>query len=403
MCVADYVEFINSTSNPTKFKHQLKGILNYVKNYYDIFDITFVMESAEYFLENKFYSTKENYIKRYGEKLGNILFYEFRTKSINSIEKFKRIHGEKWEEKWEEYKQKSTHTEEKYIAKFGEILGKARWQEYISKTKHTLETFINRHGKIKGTELYNDYILKIVDASPNNKLNRINKRLNLSMCKEELSELLRKNKVGDYVNPDEIEVLQTYFDTYSSKKYPSTNSEFIDYVCERIDFIKIKKSKIKTVLKEKIHSFLIHKFYRNIDEFEQDIIDMFGGLLTVDVVFNNVNSKKYKAYSSYTDDGSFLKSTNEIYFYKLFKDLEYDVISNKRYPNSELYFDFYIPEINTYIELSENYNNDDDYRTLIDYKSKTFNSIVLKDRNEINNFYNKIKIEKQLKYLKEVK
>lgn len=403
MHIDNYVEFINSTSNPTKFKHQLKNIFNYVKNYYDIFDISFVMESAEYFLENKFYPTKENYIRRYGENLGNILFSEFREKSVNSIEKFKRIHGERWEEKWNEYRQKSTHTEEKYIIQFGEILGKSRWQDYISKTKHTLQTFINRHGEIEGTKLYNDYILKIVDASPNNKLNRINKKLNLSMSKDDLAELLRKNKVGDYVTASEIDILQTYFNTYSSKKYPNTISEFIEYVRERIDFIKIKKTKLKNILKEKIHSFLIHKFYKNVDEFEQDIIEMFGNLLAVDVVFNNTNSKKYNAYSSYTDDGGFLKSTNEIYFYKLFKDLEYDIVSNKKYPNSELFFDFYIPELNMYIELSENYDKDDNYRELIDYKSKTFNSIVLKDRDEINNFYNKIKIEKQLKYLKEIK
>ncbi len=72
MCIDDYADIISKTSNPVKFKYQLYKILKLIKDreLEHLFDDSYVINSAEHFLNNKFTPTHSNYILRYGEVLG---------------------------------------------------------------------------------------------------------------------------------------------------------------------------------------------------------------------------------------------------------------------------------------------------------------------------------------------
>lgn len=105
-------------------------------------------------------------------------------------------------------------------------------------------------------------------------------------------------------------------------------------------------------------------------------------------------------YISYTDNGSILRSSSEIYLYKLLKSLGVKVISNKKYPDSNMFFDFYLPDFNYYIELAEMYEHDKEYQEVIDFKIKNFNAIMLSNRDEINSFYYRLKDQIEIEYIK---
>ena len=65
-----------------------------------------------------------------------------------------------------------------------------------------------------------------------------------------------------------------------------------------------------------------------------------------------------------------------------------------------MFFDFYLPEFNYYIELAEMYEHDKRYQEVINFKIKNFNAIMLSNRDEINSFYYKLKDQIEIEYVK---
>ena len=97
-------------------------------------------------------------------------------------------------------------------------------------------------------------------------------------------------------------------------------------------------------------------------------------------------NNKYHTYCMYTENGAHLKSLNEIIFYNILIDNNfienYDFTIGKNYDNSSYMYDFKI--YNTYIELAG--LRDKKYMEKMDYKAKTFNTVILYDVSEYEDF-----------------
>ncbi len=65
---------------------------------------------------------------------------------------------------------------------------------------------------------------------------------------------------------------------------------------------------------------------------------------------DNTKIKRYHLYIPELD--VVLRSSNEIYFYNLLKKYDIKFLSNKTYPNSRKFYDFYLIDFNQYIELT---------------------------------------------------
>lgn len=86
--------------------------------------------------KNIFKSSLENYVLRFGEKYGNILFNNFVDKCVSTLENFKKRYGDGWEVRWANFKDKSANFKlEHYIKKYGSDLGKIKYNERLKKTK----------------------------------------------------------------------------------------------------------------------------------------------------------------------------------------------------------------------------------------------------------------------------
>lgn len=86
--------------------------------------------------KNIFKSSLENYVLRFGEKYGNILFNNFVDKCVSTLENFKKRYGNGWEVRWDNFKDKSANFKlEHYIKKYGSDLGKIKYNERLKKTK----------------------------------------------------------------------------------------------------------------------------------------------------------------------------------------------------------------------------------------------------------------------------
>ena len=131
MDIYDYYEYLRNKSDIS-----LHTLENYKLRFGSV-------EGEKRYLEGKEkkQQTQENFIKRYGEKVGNELWDMFR----------KRCSGNK--------------TIERFIEKYGEVEGPKKHQEVMDKCKpgefSTLKYYIERHGEEEGTKMYNNKIEKL--------------------------------------------------------------------------------------------------------------------------------------------------------------------------------------------------------------------------------------------------
>ena len=112
---------------------------------------------------------------------------------------------------------------------------------------------------------------------------------------------------------------------------------------------------------------------------------------------NSIMTKNPKGYQMRTKKG-LLRSSYEIYFYKKFHDLElnkiYDLEIDKRYPNSNLRFDFklthsdvcYTIEICPMIHVK----SEENYRLKMQHKQKIFKCWLLSSIEQIDQFFQKV-------------
>ena len=75
-----------------------------------------------------------------------------------TVNKYKILYGDKWEEKWEEYRQKQAHSNTfEYKKNKGIIKTQKEFDEYNKSRAVTLKNCIKRHGEQKGKKIWNDY------------------------------------------------------------------------------------------------------------------------------------------------------------------------------------------------------------------------------------------------------
>lgn len=85
---------------------------------------------------------------------------------------------------------------------------------------------------------------------------------------------------------------------------------------------------------------------------------------------------KIKSYKLFTKEGYYLRSSHEINFYEKCKNNNISIMYEGNYTNSTLKYDFFIKDINMYVEIAGMLDNDDYYNKMI-YKQTQFCSIIL--------------------------
>lgn len=93
---------------------------------------------------------------------------------------------------------------------------------------------------------------------------------------------------------------------------------------------------------------------------------------------------KLTTYRLYTNEGYYLRSSNEINFYLICKDKNINFLYEQPYENSMLKYDFYLLDYNLYVEIAGLLNDNEYYQNML-YKQSEFNSVIIKPQ-QINHF-----------------
>ena len=157
-----------------RFKRAPYWELKFIQNYLNLLNKGF-----------KWASTLESHIAVYGETLGRALYQEWVDSCELNVENFKKWNGDEWEEKWNDFRKKSSSvSKEAFIKKYGAKEGEEKYKEYcksqgeksffnwkfhVSKgmsekeakalvnkiaKNGTLENTIAKYGKEEGTKRY---------------------------------------------------------------------------------------------------------------------------------------------------------------------------------------------------------------------------------------------------------
>ena len=111
--------------------------------------------------------SRESFIKKYGEIEGEKRFNLYRERNSNS-NKQSRL---KFIEKYgiEEYRRTHCISKENFIKKYGEKIGLNKWQQYLNKQSfaNSIEGYIFRYGEIDGQKKWQEYIEKQQNSNHN--------------------------------------------------------------------------------------------------------------------------------------------------------------------------------------------------------------------------------------------
>jgi len=107
-------------------------------------------------LKNRTTITLENLIRKHGEEEGKKRFDQFRQKSAHTKEKYQQKYGDQWEEHWKKYLQSKSCSLEKFIERYGKE-GARLYEEYQLKKSYSnsLECYVEKYGPKEGMEKYN--------------------------------------------------------------------------------------------------------------------------------------------------------------------------------------------------------------------------------------------------------
>jgi len=294
----------------------------------------------------------------------------------------------------EEAKQKISEIQSNYSKKAKEKYSPEERKE-IFNIKNSLK---RKHGD-KWKIYYNKWLEKCRRNSPNNVQKYINEGYSEEEAKQKVKEFnsyasskgwknrennKHKNRITTtskewFLNKfeDENEALLEY------TKRQSTKSKIKNYSKEElIEYYKnIYKEKYVYKKPEKFYIQNTQKFFKflvDLDEF----VDIIKEYYEPKIIYTRVGIK-------YNVDEGILKSSYEIKFYNLLKKNNINFILEKRYPNSRKFCDFYIPELNEYIEiagLAGNY----EYDAIMNYKMIKFNAKIILPQ-DMEKFVNKLK------------
>lgn len=243
----------------------------------------------------------------------------------------------------------STFSLEKCILKHGEEDGKRIWQERQDKWQESLNSKsqeekdeINRKKNI---------FLKIKDIEPEEflkecltiKINAYKRRKNINFedleQKHKSVETLKQNFINEY--------LRVFRFIFTPKEYYNSRS-----------FI-----------------------FRNI--VNEDICDEIKEFESISKIFKNGR------YTYLSVEEGILRSSYEIYFYSQLKAKGIRFELDKKYPNSKMRFDFFLTDLNIFIEIAGNMG-DEKYRNKMKFKEENYGAKIIIP-NEMDNFLKKLK------------
>lgn len=242
------------------------------------------------------------------------------------------------------------------VEKYGEIEGRRIWEERqrkwqacicgkdssekerINKEKrNSLVDFIRRHGEIEGLKRYKKKIDKF-----------------------------RKSPVAEMTKIDEM--IRTYYEIFGQN---NLSKERIEKICD------LKYHGILQPLE--YASSLLGLDINNWDDKTPDIIITPRGRFSSTYHITEESGETIS-----------LRSGKEFLFYKLLKNKNISFETNKRYPNSSLYYDFLLTEFGCYVEIC-GFMNEEEYASRMRYKEKTFGSILLETEQQMIDFVNGLK------------
>lgn len=100
----------------------------------------------------------ESFVMRFGEEEGKKKYDAYRARQAYTCSKEYMKETRGWtEEQWNEFNARRASTEENFIKRYGEELGKKKWKEYCAYESYIgckLSYFIDKLGKEEGTKKY---------------------------------------------------------------------------------------------------------------------------------------------------------------------------------------------------------------------------------------------------------
>jgi len=272
-------------------------------------------------------ANKEYLINKYGiEKAEEIL----KSRNTVSIEYFlKKTNGNMEKAKELQKERQTTFSLKKCIAKYGEEKGlevfnerQRKWQETLNnKSQEEIDDINRRRNPMikKENENIDEYFKRVYNSINE----RENRRENINSAEDYIS-----FKVREYQKPLTLSHIKP-------EDYYDNSGVILKTIINKEDFLPLINDYYKP-----------NKFYKS----------KMGCMTKV--------------------EEALLRSYQEYRLYKILKELGYEFTLGKKYPEINMYSDFYLVKYNVHIEVAGLMIHED-YRTKMKFKEKHFNSIIL--------------------------
>lgn len=315
------------------------------------------------FKRNSMRPIRKEYWMAKGESEESAVLLALKTKTDNN-KKGARASGDRPKD---QIKLSSPRCKEYWIDKFGFSETEAKKRVSEQQITFSLDICIEKHGLILGTEIFN--------TRQRNWQNTL-----YSKPIAEIQDMHRRR--NGIVLSDNIEETIQHLNKVRRMSLVANLDDFYEYVKNLLD-------DLPSLLFDDFHIFMaklpkiqvqILLVNYSLSEIEHKISDLFSKIPQKFIIKNC----KYSYNSMRTKDG-LLRSSLEIYFYEKFID-RFTFKIDKPYPNSTFRYDFFIKDM--YIEICPDYYRNEEYRLKMDKKQKLFGCKFLKNKSEIDEFYN---------------
>jgi len=254
-------------------------------------------------------------------------------------------------------------------------------------TTFSLEICKNKYGDKKGQIIFDDRQRKwqkTLNAKSKKELDLINQS-------KSFTKKYKNEEHNEYFNRVSKIITNKYKRELKSKnKY---NQEKVDVICEKYNSLSDYKDYILYVYKNTVaHNFLSpNEIYDNFNKFERNSFPL-DEIIILLKEFYESKEKLLLGYSYIKRiKQGLLRSSHEIEFYYGLLENNIEFILEKYYKNSNMRCDFYIPDLDLYIEIAGMMKNEK-YSDKMTLKNKKFNALIV-EPNNIKSVIKKIKDE----------
>lgn len=350
-----YKRFIKNGKKITKYNY----LMRYGKK-------VCVIKWAEHVKKLKYINSKQYYIDRFGQELGEINYKKRfdnnsfknpdvqRKNSLKSLEK-RRANPELYND--------IMQNQLGYWLKQGYSEDEAKKLVSERQATFSLEKCIARHGEVEGKRIFDERQIKwqnTLDSKSQEEKDEINKKKNPLVKKENESK-------EEFLN---------------RTKYLTTSAIFDDYDLKTHILDKLKNNKWKYYTKQDFIDNLI--FTGNSDINISEYLDSLEFEFSDEnLIYQNKRGNNYLK----IEEGT-LRSINEIIFYDELKLRNIKFKLDRGYPNSNLRYDFYLYEYDIYVEIAGNMS-DEGYANNMYYKNTMFGSFIL-EPGDIQDFFKRM-------------